>query len=164
MLFNHPSAFVFSTPYQTTSSSSPYSAPLRGLHIQLTPPPHVGASEGPTWSPYLKSSQQVSSRLYDHNHMNWSSTSFSNISHGRSRSGPSSSSLSVSSASISASMASSACFSLSMPSEDGDTVEELDERDVFNDRWKRFNLEEMAQEPPSPLPSFSKIIAISSDQ
>ncbi|CAO3574595.1 unnamed protein product [Mortierella alpina] len=58
MFYNHPSAYMYSNssrPSSSTRSEQSHSS-------QWTPLPHVGASEGASWSPYLKAPLPIKSR------------------------------------------------------------------------------------------------------
>ncbi|KAF9200654.1 hypothetical protein BGZ49_009099 [Haplosporangium sp. Z 27] len=160
MIFNHPSAYIFSNLRPLCSNQS-----------RKTPAPHVGASEGPIWSPYLKSSGLVSSRSIDH--LNKSSivnpieeksrttvaiprTRSRNFYHASSEQAPST--FSSTSRRTSLSMSSSAYFSLSVPSEDEE------EQTMMRDQagWEtegRTRARALVNEPPSPAPRFAKIKA-----
>ncbi|KAF9114574.1 hypothetical protein BGX27_010457 [Mortierella sp. AM989] len=104
--------------------------------------PLVGASEGPVWSPYLKTPQLVSKEQRSYHSLA--------IPRVRSRNG--------SSSSAQTSLSSSPCFSLSVPSEDEDELFNMyDQARLENEG--RASLGTLAQEPPSPVPRFAKLKA-----
>lgn len=167
MIFNHPSAYIY-----TSSCSTSYSSPSRGSYLQWTPEPHVGASEGPAWSPYLKSPLSIAPRsdavlpgcVPDPVRGTVEGVIRSQaITIPRSRSWgafleqteqdftPPLSPSSVSS---------SLCSSFSELDDDDDDLVMADERSAFEGRKRRTTLDSMVREPPCPIPSQTKVIAL----
>ncbi|KAI7828257.1 hypothetical protein BC939DRAFT_444043 [Gamsiella multidivaricata] len=152
MIYDHPSAYIYVSPRPSFSSSSTLQASLRReTHIQWTPIPHVGASEGSTWSPYFKSPLPTTSRssLSVPGRVPISSQSIfakyvrcPPLIHIE---GPKQ----ERSSSPSSSPSSSVCFSM----------DEDDDRAMLGNCENRaIGLGAMVQEPASPLPSYASIL------
>lgn len=165
MIFNHPSAYIYTNSCSTSQPSSP-----RNSYLQWTPEPHVGASEGPAWSPYLRSPLSISPR---------SGTVLSGCVpdpvsgeavQGTIRSqaiavprGPSWTALLLertpqdSTPPLSPSSVSSSSSS-SFSELNDDNLPMAVEHPAFESRKRRTTLESMVREPPCPIPSQTKVI------
>jgi hypothetical protein len=163
MIFNHPSAYIYTSPCPSHSSAP------RSSHLLWTPEPHVGASEGPSWSPYLKSSQSISPRS-DANLSRWDYVPVDGAAEGVVRTPSITLPCGCAWAALleegtehdstppltPSSVTSSTCSSFT-DLDDHHTV--VEERPAFETRKRRITLESMVQEPPCPIPTPAKTIS-----